>query len=100
MDEEIVRALKKRAAGFYAKEVTEEFSGDGEGPPKLLKRKVNKKYIPPDVSAARELMSIESGDAELMSDETTTRNRSLTYYRKNFGRSRMSSGWRVRTITG
>lgn len=69
MDEELKKALKKRAAGFYSRDVTEEFSATEDGEARLTKRKVNKKYIPPDVSALKELLSLESGGVETLSDE-------------------------------
>ena len=50
MDEKILKTLYKRATGYTKDEVVEEYSvTDGEM--ELVKRKVTKKYYPPDNSA-------------------------------------------------
>ena len=53
-------ALIKKAVGYLAEEITEEYS-EGEGETKLVKRKVVKKYVPPDMSAIKILLD---GDKE------------------------------------
>ncbi len=61
----IKRALKKRALGYDSTEVTEEYTDDGDGGVKLIKRKVVKKNVPPDVSAVKLLIEIEGEDSDL-----------------------------------
>ena len=52
-------ALRRRAVGFETDEVVEEYSvSDGE--PVLVKRKVTKKAVPPDISAAKLLLESET----------------------------------------
>lgn len=55
MEEEIKDALKKCAVGFGASEVVEEFCME-DGELKLVKKKVTKKDVPPDIKAVRLLM--------------------------------------------
>lgn len=66
----IKRALKKRALGYDSTEVTEEYTEDGDGGVKLIKRKVVKKNVPPDVSAVKLLIEMEgeSSDVSNMTD--------------------------------
>lgn len=68
----INKALIKRALGFTAKEVVEEFSFSDEGA-KLTKRKITKKNIPPDISAVKVLLEVLNGennyDFDTMTDE-------------------------------
>ncbi len=61
----IKKALKKRALGYDSTEVTEEYTEDGDGGVKLIKRKVVKKNVPPDVSAVKLLIEIEGEDSDL-----------------------------------
>ena len=69
-DKKLKTALKKRALGYNSTEVTEEYVEDGEGGVKLVKRKVVKKNVPPDVSAAKLLIEIEGvDDITKLSDE-------------------------------
>ncbi len=70
-DNDIVKeALLKRAVGYEAQEVTEEYADDGEGNVKMVKRKVVSKNVPPDVSAVKLLVEL-SGDDDVrnLSDE-------------------------------
>ena len=55
MEDEVMDALKKRAVGFGASEIVEEFSVE-DGELKLVKKKVTRKDIPPDIKAAKMLM--------------------------------------------
>ena len=57
MDEEdkIKRALLKKALGYNANEVVEEYTCDEEGELKLSKKKVTKKHFSPDISAVKVL---------------------------------------------
>ena len=50
--EEVTEALRRRALGYEADEVVEEY-GFTEGEAVLLKRKVTKKDVPPDIQAAK-----------------------------------------------
>lgn len=59
MEEEVLGALKKCAVGFGTSEVVEEFSVE-DGVPKLIKRKVTKRDVPPDIKAVKMLLD-ESG---------------------------------------
>ncbi len=61
----IEKALKKRALGYDSTEVTEEYLDDGDGGVKLIKRKVVKKNVPPDVSAVKLLIEIEGETSDL-----------------------------------
>lgn len=66
---DIEKALIKKAVGYDAEEVVEEFA-DEEGDLRLLKRKVTTKNFPPDVSAAKLLLDIGgSKSVEEMTDE-------------------------------
>lgn len=56
MDENLKEALLKCATGLSASETVEEFAPDGNGQLKLVKRKVTKRDIPPDVKAAKLLL--------------------------------------------
>ena len=69
-EKKLKTALKKRALGYNSTEVTEEYVEDGEGGVKLVKRKVVKKNVPPDVSAAKLLIEMEGvSDITKLSDE-------------------------------
>lgn len=65
------KALIKRAFGYMNREVTEEFSSDN-GKMKLIKKKITKKKIPPDITAVKVLLDIYSDqdlDVSNMTDE-------------------------------
>ena len=67
---EIELALIKRAVGYDAKEVVEEFSKSEEGEERLCKRKVTTKNFPPDVTAAKLLLDMtEETDLASLSDD-------------------------------
>ncbi|MBP3619749.1 MAG: hypothetical protein J6J24_03715 [Clostridia bacterium] len=55
-DEEIKQALFKRAVGYESDEVIEEYTSDENGNPILSKRKITKKFNPPDIAALRFLL--------------------------------------------
>ena len=77
MDEQndkLKEALLKRALGFYIWERNYEYEVDGEKE-RLVKRKSNKKYIPPDLSALRALLADKGFDAQDLSDEELERER-------------------------
>ena len=66
IEDDILGALKKCAVGLETNEVVEEFDArDGEL--KLIKRKVTKRDIPPDIKAVKMLM--EEGGVDGLSIE-------------------------------
>lgn len=64
-DKKIKRALIKCATGLKSQEVVEEFTVE-DGELKLVKRKVTKREIPPDIKAVKLLLDGESAE---VSDE-------------------------------
>ena len=68
-EKEIKKALIKRASGYDASEVIEEYGTDNDGEVKLLKKKVTHKNVPPDVTALKILLEGESVPIAQMSDE-------------------------------
>ncbi len=62
-------ALIKKALGYDATEVVEEYVSGEEGEIKLLKKKVTKKNVPPDLTALKILMEEGDEGLENMSDE-------------------------------
>lgn len=66
-DEGTKKALLKCAVGFDTSEIVEEYTVD-EGELKLVKRKVTKRDVPPDIKAVKMLLDGEA-DASQMSDE-------------------------------
>lgn len=56
IDGDINSALLKKALGFDAKEVVEEYALGEEGEVKLSKKKITTKCVPPDVSALKMLL--------------------------------------------
>ena len=64
-EKSIKKALKKRALGYDSTEVTEEYTEDGDGGVRLVKRKVVSKNVPPDVSAAKLLIELDGGDSDI-----------------------------------
>ena len=66
--DDIKQALLKRAIGFDAKEVIEEYVGGDDGV-KLTKKKVTYKFVPPDVTALKLLIEGEEKDTSSLSDE-------------------------------
>lgn len=65
MQEEVLGALKKCAVGFGTSEVVEEFCIE-DGELKLVKKKVTRRDIPPDIKAVKMLM--DEGGTEGLSD--------------------------------
>lgn len=59
-DDEIKSALLKKALGFESDEIVEEYVTDENGNAVLSKRKITKKFNPPDINALRFLL--EQGD--------------------------------------
>lgn len=60
MDDEILSGLLKRAKGYSYKEVQEEYSVKEDGEIALTKRKVTKKYCPPDSGAIKTYIELSS----------------------------------------
>lgn len=52
----IVNALRKKAMGFDNDEIVEEYVCTEDGEIKLSKRKITKKFVPPDIPAAKILL--------------------------------------------
>lgn len=75
-EDKIRKALLKKALGYNADEVVEEYAFDDEGQIKLSKKKVTKKHYSPDISAVKVLLEryyktyedkvLEMSDEELM----------------------------------
>lgn len=70
--ETVKDALTKCAVGLSASEVTEEFTVEN-GELKLVKKKVTRRDIPPDLKAVKLLL--ESGDVASATDEELTAER-------------------------
>ena len=61
-------ALRRRALGFETDEVVEEYSvSDGE--PVLVKRKVTRRDIPPDIKAVKMLLDGRRDEDDLSDEE-------------------------------
>ena len=72
-EKKLKKAIIRRALGYDADEVVEEYSYDEEGKPKLSKKRVTKKHYAPDISAMKILIerygNLSREEIELMSDE-------------------------------
>lgn len=56
-NEKLSKTLFKKAIGYTVDEVVEEYISEGEGAEmRLVKKKVTKKHMPPDISAAKALL--------------------------------------------
>ncbi|MBR5900414.1 MAG: hypothetical protein IKZ38_03360 [Clostridia bacterium] len=62
-------AVIKRALGYDATEVVEEYSEGDEGQIRLIKRKVTTKNVPPDPTALKLLLEQTSTPISSLSDE-------------------------------
>ena len=62
-------ALVKKALGYDATEIVEEYVSGDEGDVKLTKKKVTKKNVPPDITALKILMDGCERSVSEMSDE-------------------------------
>ena len=65
---DLEQALLKKALGYDATEVVEEYVGDGEEI-KLSKKKVTTKNVPPDMSALKFLLDETQKDVSEMTDQ-------------------------------
>ena len=73
---DVKSALLKKAMGYDAKEVTEEYAVGENGEVSLAKKKVIKKNVPPDVSAIKILLECEGEkDVSELSDEELVKER-------------------------
>jgi hypothetical protein len=62
-------ALVKKALGYDATEVVEEYVSDDAGEVKLTKKKVTKKNVPPDLTALKMLLDQTEVPVSEMTDE-------------------------------
>lgn len=73
MEERVFGALKKCAVGLKTKEIVEEFSVE-DGELKLVKKKVTRRDIPPDIKAVKLLLDGDEtcglSDEELEAEKT------------------------------
>lgn len=67
---DVKTALLKKAMGYDASEITEEYSVGENGEVSLSKRKVIKKNVPPDVAAIKYLLECEGGIEKPLKDMT------------------------------
>lgn len=73
-NEKVKEALYKRAVGYEAQEVTEEYVGEDSGGVKMVKRKIVSKNVPPDVSAVKLLVELSAeNDVKNLTDEELER---------------------------
>lgn len=61
MDEEILKTLLKKATGYSHDEVQEEYSVKEDGEIVMTKRKVTKKYYPPDNVSLKAYLELADG---------------------------------------
>ena len=66
---DLEQALIKKALGYDATEVVEEYSSDNDGVVKLLKKKITTKNVPPDMSALKFLLDEGQKDLTQMTDQ-------------------------------
>ncbi|HIU61772.1 MAG TPA: hypothetical protein IAB69_03895 [Candidatus Coproplasma excrementigallinarum] len=75
-DEGIKKALLKCAVGFDTSEVVEEYAVDGEEL-RLVKRKVTRRDVPPDIKAVKMLLDGDTGVENLSDEELEERRKKL-----------------------
>lgn len=71
-EEEIKNALLKKALGYESDEIVEEYTTDENGNTVLSKRKITKKFNPPDINALKFLLEqsdLSDDEISKMSDE-------------------------------
>lgn len=81
-DKKIEKALLKKALGYDAKEIIEEY-GEVDGDVKLLKRKVTIKNVPPDVTAIKMITDGTKDLSELTDEELEEEKEKLLKLIKN-----------------
>ena len=59
-ENDVMNALSKKALGYDITETIEEYSLDENGCEKLVKKKITKKSVPPDISAVKVLFELKS----------------------------------------
>ena len=67
--QDLIDVLVKKALGYDAKEVVEEYVGGEEGDVKLSKKKITTKYVPPDMTALKILLDENQKQVGDMTDE-------------------------------
>ena len=75
-DEGIKKALLKCAVGFDTSEVVEEYAVDGEEL-RLVKRKVTRRDVPPDIKAVKMLLDGDTGVENLSDEELEERRKKI-----------------------
>lgn len=68
-EQDIRQVLIKKALGYDATEVVEEYVGNDEGEVKLSKKKVTIKNVPPDITALKLLLDENEQQVSQMSDD-------------------------------
>lgn len=68
-DKQIQKALEKKALGFTADEVVEDYVLNDEGNLVLTKRRVTTKYYPPDTQAIKSVSEMDNGLENLSEEE-------------------------------
>ena len=66
---DLKKVLIKKALGYEAVEIIEEYVSGEEGEIKLTKKKVTKKNVPPDLSALKMLMDSQEQDLNSLTDQ-------------------------------
>ena len=68
-EQDLRQVLIKKALGYDATEVVEEYVGNDEGEVKLSKKKVTIKNVPPDITALKLLLDENEQQVSQMSDD-------------------------------
>ena len=68
-DKEVKAALVKKALGFDATEIVEEYVSDEQGDRRLSRKKVTTKNVPPDVTALKMLLEDDGTPVSQMTDD-------------------------------
>lgn len=68
-EKDFKNALIKKALGYDATEVVEEYVSSDEGEVRLTKKKVTKKNVPPDITALKLLLDEQNRPVFEMSDQ-------------------------------
>ncbi|HEY8423821.1 MAG TPA: hypothetical protein VIL23_03570 [Clostridia bacterium] len=69
MKRDFLDLLKKKAQGYKVDEIVEEYVNDEQDGLKLVKRKVTKKYVPPDAAAVKLLLDLEPSVQDMSDQE-------------------------------
>ncbi len=68
-ESDLKKALIKKALGYDYKEVVEEYTSDQEGEVKLVKKKITKKNVPPDITALKILIENQTPISSMTDEE-------------------------------